>query len=426
MESAITLIGFLCTLVTSVMFTSGEIAFTYMSRASLERFVENHVRGASYLYSMLTNKRRFQLMLITGRILSIICGTLFLSAFSVLVIDRYLTMQVWHFVIVLAVAMFSFLVTESIVARLLSLSEYETIVARLSYFLMVFHIVLYPVTLTLDKILSVSIKKDIELAAKEEALAEYVKSETEYGVIPREESEMIESIFEFSDTTVREVMVPRIDMVAADKDITIDELIEVFKEEGHSRIPIFDERIDKIIGVIYAKDLLIAMADRKKEEIAITEIMREAHFVPASKNISVLLKELRKARVHIAIVVDEYGGTAGIVALEDLLEEIVGEIQDEYDEEEHEYLWLNNRNVMLDGGMDIDDINTMIHSSIPDEDFDTLSGFLYHQLGCIPEGGEVVKWENISFTVKEINGNRISKVLAKLPEPISNDTHDEA
>ena len=321
-----------------------------------------------------------------------------------------------------------FLFTDSLLARVVALGEHEKTVTRFAHFLVVFHYILFPLTFILEKILAIFIKENLELAAKEEALIEYVKSESESGVILKEEKEMIESVLEFSDTTVREVMVPRIDMVAAKSDITIDELIELFEKEGHSRIPIYEERVDHIVGVVYAKDLLTAMAKIGKNNIRLDEIKRKAYFVPETKNIAVLLKEFKKAKVHIAIVVDQYGGTAGIVALEDLLEEIVGEIHDEYDEDEYDYLWLNNSTVLIDPGLDIDDVNDMIHTDIPNEDYDTLGGFLYHRLGFIPKGGEVVEWENVTFTIKEINGNRISKVLIKIHEPFlsdQNNTDDE-
>ena len=213
-------------------------------------------------------------------------------------------------------------------------------------------------------------------------------------------------------------MVPRIDMIAVEKNISVEELLTLFKKWGHSRIPVYDDRIDNILGVIYAKDLLPVIAEKGKENFSIIETMRKAYYVPETKIISVLLKEFKKSKVHIAIVVDEYGGTAGIVALEDLLEEIVGEIQDEYDQDERDYLWINDRIVLMDAGLGIDDVNEIIHADIHGDDFDTLAGFIYHQLGNIPVGGEEFSWENFTFTIREIIGNRISKVLVKLEKPL--------
>jgi len=415
--SVLMLTGFLAALVASIMFSSAEIIIGFISRDSIEKLAENKIRGASLVLGILGNKRRFQLMIQSGKIISIIIGTILLYVYC---LHEYLEWDLSRFeigLVALVIAVITYVFMDVLIARLISVEEHEKTISRLSYFLIVCHVILYPVSYLLEKFLSVFIKKNIELAVKEEALIEFVKSESEEGVIETEEKEMIESILDFSDTTVREVMVPRIDMVAAKKDITIDELIKLFEEEGHSRVPIYDGRVDNIIGVIYAKDLLTALAKKGKEHCVVSEIMRNAYFVPETKKISVLLKEFKKAKVHIAIVVDEYGGTAGIVAMEDLLEEIVGEIHDEYDVEEQNALWLNESTVLMDAGLDVDDVNEMINTSIPNEDFDTLGGFLYHQLGLIPVGGEVVEWENVTFTIKEIHGNRISKVLVKLNEP---------
>ena len=417
--------GFVCTLVTSILFSGAEFAVGFISRDSLEKLAGNRVHGAALILELFKNKRRFQLMLITGRIISIVGGTLFLSGLfartgSIQGLDVY---SIWLLTLIAGSAVF--VVIDSLLARLAALGEYENVVSRFAYFLIVFNFILFPVTFVLDKVSSVFIKRNVELAVKEEALLEFVKSESEDGVIEQDEKDMIERILGFSETTVREVMVPRIDVVAAKKGMTVEELIHLFEEEGHSRIPVYEGRMDNIIGVLYAKDILPEIARKGKENCRIEDIMRKAYFVPETKMIADLLKEFKKSKVHIAIVVDEYGGTAGIVALEDLLEEIVGEIQDEYDEEEQETLWLNDTTVMIDAGLNIGDINEMIHTSIPDENFDTLGGFLYHQLGIIPKGGEIVEWENVTFTIKEIIGNRISKVLVTLKEPAQSEEESE-
>lgn len=409
----------------SIMFSSAEIAIGYISRDSLEKLSENNVRGASMILGIISNKRRFQLLLISGRTISVVGGTvvLYVLFFHYALLWNIETQGILPLVFI--VSSIAFVFVDSLLARLTAMGEHEKTVTRFAYFIYVFHIILFPLTFIFEKILSATIKENIELAAKEEALIEYVKSGSESGVIEEEEKVMIESVLEFSDTTVREVMVPRIDMIAAKNDITIDELITLYEHEGHSRIPVYEGRVDNIIGVIYAKDLLTVIAQKGKDNFAIDTIMRQAFFVPETKKISVLLEEFREEKVHIAIVVDEYGGTAGIVALEDLLEEIVGEIHDEYDEEEYESLWINDSTVLIDPGLDIHDVNEMIHTTMPCEDFDTLGGFLYHQLGFIPQGGEVVEWENVTFTIKEIEGNRISKVLVKLNEPSPPDGKNE-
>ena len=411
------LIGFIVFLLVSVMFSGAELAIGNISRDSLEKLVDSKVRGASLILGMIENKRRFLLMLLSGKILSVVGGTVFLYSFIFIESSKWSLSNSLVMLLTIVLSVSAYVLTEGLFAKLVSIGEYENRVSRFAYFLFMFHIILLPVTFLIDFILSILIKESLELAEKEEAFIELVKSESESGVIEQEEREMIQSIFEFSDTTVREVMVPRIDMIAAEKSLPIDELLNLFEKEGHSRIPVYDERVDNILGVIYSKDLLTYISGKGKKDFSITEIMRDAYFVPENKKTSELLKEFKKNKVHIAIVVDEYGGTAGIVALEDLLEEIVGEIQDEYDEDERYHVWIDDRTLVIDAGLDIDDVNEIIRTNIPNDNFDTLGGFIYNQLGFIPEGGEEVKWENIIFKIKEINKNRISKVLVKLHEP---------
>jgi len=420
---ALMLIGFIVSLFISVMFSGAELAIGPISRDSFEKLADNKVRGVSLILGMIENKRRFLLMLLSGKILSVVGGTVLLYSFFFIERSKWEWGLSNNLIILLTVVLSvpAYIITESIFAKLVSIGKYESRVSRFAYFLFMFHIILFPVTLLIDNILSILIKESLELAEKEEAFIELVKSESESGVIEQEEQEMIQSIFEFYETAVREVMVPRIDMVAAEKNLTIEKLLDLFEKEGHSRIPVYDGGVDNISGVIYAKDLLTYISEKDKGDFSITEIMREAYFVPENKKTSELLKEFKKNKVHIAIVVDEYGGTAGIVALEDLLEEIVGEIQDEYDEDVRDYVWINDRTLVIDAGFDIDDVNEIIRTDIPNDDFDTLGGFIYNQLGFIPEGGEEVKWGDITFKIKEINKNRISKVLVKLLEPSMKD-----
>jgi len=423
--SAMLLLGFIGSLIVSMLITGAEFGVGTISRDSLERLAGNRVRGASLICALVRNKRRFMLMFISGRIIAITAGTLCLFMLLTSVnAGRGVTPGFTPLTAIL-VAACSFIITERVLGILVSLGEYEDRVTRFSYFIVLLHVILFPLTFVFDRFVQVVFKEEEGLAGKEEAFMELVKSESESGVIEVEEREMIQSIFEFSDTTVKEVMVPRIDVAAAEKHIGIDELFRLFQEKGHSRIPVFEDRIDNILGVIYAKDLLIHIAEKGKQDFSINDIMREAYFVPESKKLSELLKEFKKNKVHIAVVVDEYGGTAGIVALEDVIEEIVGDIQDEYDSDERDYVWITDTTLVMDAGLSIGDVNETIRTNIPDEHFDTLGGFLYNQLGIIPEGGEEVVWEDVTFTVKEILGNRIAKVLVKLKEPLVRERPEE-
>ncbi len=425
MISVALLAVFLVTVFTSLMFTGADQAIGLISRDSLEKMAENNVPGAGLVLHMVGRKRRFQLMLLTGRIVSVIAGTVVLVIFFSRVLSGVVDVGWGSSLAAFLVSTLVFVAADGIFARILSVGEHEVTVSRFASFLSLFHVLFFPFTALMDAVLTVFIKKNLELAAKEEALKEFVKSESESGVIEEEEGEMIQGVLSFYDTTAREVMVPRIDVVAADVTIPVTDLITLFRIEGHSRIPIYEDRIDNIVGVIYSKDLLIAIAERGKDRVSVAEIMRKPYFVPEAKKLSELLKDLRKARTHLAIVVDEYGGTSGIVALEDLLEEIVGDIQDEYDQDEGDFTWIDSQTVIMDAGLNIDDVNDILRVDIPNENFDTLAGFIYHQLGFIPEGGEEVVWGEMRFIIKEIIGNRISKVVVKLPEPRPENEHTE-
>ncbi|MBM7556245.1 hemolysin family protein [Halanaerobacter jeridensis] len=229
------------------------------------------------------------------------------------------------------------------------------------------------------------------------------------GVIETDERQMINSIFEFDDITVKEIMVPRIDMICVDVNDSIEKLRDIVVRMGLSRIPVYNGRIDNIVGIVYAKDLL-PLLKGDKPEITIQKIMRPAYYVPESKKIDNLFSELKKEKIHMAIVLDEYGGTAGLVTIEDLLEEIVGDIQDEYDEEENLIQQPDSNRIIVDGRVDIDEINDHLDISLPEEDYETISGFVLSMLGYVPDEGEKIEFEDLEITVTKISQRRISKV----------------
>ncbi|MFP4660711.1 MAG: hemolysin family protein [Halanaerobiales bacterium] len=253
----------------------------------------------------------------------------------------------------------------------------------------------------------------------EEEIRRFVNVSEKEGVIKRTERKMINSIFEFDDTTVREVMVPRIDMVGIEENASIRELVKLAIEKGHSRIPVFQETIDRIIGIIYVKDLLQLLIDNEDENIMVKEYLRPAYFIPESKKINELLTEMRKRKVHISIVLDEYGGTAGLITIEDLLEEIVGDIQDEYDLEPKQIEFLNDHEILLDARIDIDELNEILPESILDEEnYETISGFILYQLGYLPKKGEKLEIENFTIEIVELSEHRLEKIKIISEQPI--------
>lgn len=249
----------------------------------------------------------------------------------------------------------------------------------------------------------------------EEEIKVLVDAGEEEGVIQEEEKEMIYSIFELGDTLAREVMVPRIDVVALDVTTPMLEALKTIMEAGYSRIPVYKETIDNVQGVLYAKDLLPYLRDGRTD-VPLRSILREAYFIPETKKASDLLPDLQQRRVHVAIVVDEYGGMAGLVTIEDLLEEIVGEIQDEYDTEEPFVEFVSDGEYIFDARVDLDDLNRLMDVTLPTEDSDTLGGFIYTELGKVPVVGDRVAYDDLAFTVESVAGRRIKKVRVERQE----------
>jgi putative hemolysin len=242
----------------------------------------------------------------------------------------------------------------------------------------------------------------------EEELRLLVNVGEEEGVLEEGETDMIHSIFEFADTTVREVMIPRIDMVTLESDATVDEAVDVALQGGFSRIPVYEETIDNIIGVLFTKDMLKQLRE-DHNSLPIRELVRPAYFVPETKKLDDLLREIRQ-RTHMAIVVDEYGSVAGLVTIEDLVEEIVGDIQDEYDREENLFEQVTQYEYIFDAKINLDEFNELMDTDLENEDYETLGGFLLGQLDKIPVPGDTITYKNLTFTVLTTRGLRITKV----------------
>ena len=249
-----------------------------------------------------------------------------------------------------------------------------------------------------------------ELSAAEIRLI--VEQGSQQGVLEAEEEQMISAVMSLSDSKLHEVMVPRIDIVAIDQEASFDDAVTLVLTEGHSRTPLYKESVDHIVGILYAKDLLRIIAAGGPRP-RLRDIMRPALFVPESQAVDDLLNELQRRRVHMAIVLDEYGGTAGLVTIEDLLEEIVGEIQDEFDEEEPMKVIVREGEAILDGRADIDEMGELVDPALEledDEEYDTVGGFVYHRIGRVPVVGDTVAVDPFKITVIKVIGRRVGKV----------------
>jgi len=244
--------------------------------------------------------------------------------------------------------------------------------------------------------------------SKKEDNSSLAVDEKQQDLLAEEKNDMIQGVEDLSVTTVKEVMVPRIDVDFISIETPEEELLKRVTESGHSRFPVYSGSIDNVVGVLYVKDLIKAFAN--KQSVDLERIIRKAYFVPESKRIDGLLREFKRKHLHIAIAIDEYGGISGIVCMEDIIEEIVGDIQDEFDNEREDIISLGNNVWICDARVDLDNLNETIGASFPAEDFDTLGGFVFDLFGKIPVKFEKVSWNQYDFIVQEMEGHKVNTI----------------
>ncbi|MGW8312750.1 MAG: hemolysin family protein [Desulfuromonadales bacterium] len=246
-------------------------------------------------------------------------------------------------------------------------------------------------------------------ALTEKELQEAINSSEEQGILKESEGDMLQSIFEFGDTLVREVMVPRTDMVCCPADATLSQFLELIIRSGHSRVPLYEGSMDQIVGVVYAKDLLRNWG-ASDATLKLSEVMRTPYFIPETKRIEDLLVDFRTRKVHMAIAVDEYGGTSGLITIEDLIEEIVGDIQDEYDLEDPWVQPQEDGSLLVDGRANVEELEEFYGIEIPRNKFDTVGGYLFHLLGNVPKAGEKIIDNGLILMVVESDERKIGMV----------------
>jgi len=258
-----------------------------------------------------------------------------------------------------------------------------------------------------------------------EEIHEFIEASEEEGLVNEEESEMIRSIFSLGSTMVREIMIPRTDMACVSAEATVREILDTIISCGHSRIPVYDATIDNIIGLLYAKDLLKYWGE-DQEHVRVRAIIRPPYFIPETKDLEQLLQEFKRKRVHLAIVIDEYGGTSGLVTIEDLLEQIVGDIQDEYDKEEELFEVNADGSITADARMPVEDLEKHFEIEIERDKFDTIGGLIFHLSGKIPAVGDIVDGAGLRLTILDADERKIIKVcIARLNSSNDKERVDE-
>ncbi len=411
---SLSIIAFLILLCFSAFFSSTETAFFSLTRTQISALPERKDSAGKRLVKLLKNPRRLLIVLLTGNTLvNIAAATIAALATQRLLGDAQAVRPVGFLIQIVVVALVILFLGE-VMPKLAAIRNPLRWSERASLSLEVIGWILSPIVVLLlpladstARVLGVE-RKRWTLSAEE--IRTLVEVGEEHGEIQEEERELITSIFDFGETTVREIMIPRTDMICVPVDAPLDEVIEAIQQKGHSRIPVYDKSIDNIVGILHGKDLLPLVTGDMQTPIG--KIMREPIFVPEGKLIQELLREFQKEKMHMAIVVDEYGGTAGLVTLEDIIEEIVGEIQDEYDVELPLWQRLDDRTVVADARLDPETLNEVLGEQVipTEEDYETLGGFLLSELGEVPETKVTVPFHNYDFGIEELQGNRIIKV----------------
>lgn len=409
-------------------FAASEIAFISLNDAKIEKQAKEGNKKAKQIERMLKEPSKFLATIQIGITLAGFLSSAFASeTFADMlapVLNSWIpavSIGVWKsisIIIITIILSFFTLVFGELVPKRLAMKHYEKIsfatigvIRAISIITAPFVKLLTVVTNAISRIFGVG--ENEEETVTEEEIKMMVNQGEEKGTIEESEKELINNVFEFNDITVSEIMRHRKDIFAVDMRISNEELLDELSQEEYrySRIPVYDETIDEIKGIIYVKDIL---KNIKKKNFKVKNLIKEAYFVSQNRLINEVFKELQKNKMQIAIVVDEYGGTAGLVTMEDILEELVGDIYDEYDEEEKEYEKIDENTYMLAGSLPIYDVNKLLDAGIPEGDYDTISGFLQEELGRIPEDEEkpVIETEKVTYKIEEYEDKRILKVKA--------------
>jgi len=408
-------------------FAASEIAFISLNDAKIEKQAKEGNKKAKQIEKMLKNPSKFLATIQIGITLAGFLSSAFASdtfadilapalnnIFPMISVDVFRGISIILITIILS---FFTLVLGELVPKRLAMKYYEKIafatigiIRAISIVTAPFVKILTVVTNFISKLFGIS--ENEEEIVTEEEIKMMIDEGEEKGTIEEDEKEMINNIFEFNDISVSEVMTHRTDMYAIEINSDINDIIKDLDDYKYSRIPVYEESIDDIKGILFVKDLLKYLYN--KENIKIKDIMRQAYFVSENRQINELFKDLQKNKMQMAIVIDEYGGTAGLVTMEDLLEEIVGNIFDEYDEIENDYTKIDDNTFLINGSVSINDLKKILEVQIPEGEYDTLSGYLLELLGRVPQDDEkpIIETENISYKIEEYEDKRIILVKA--------------
>ncbi len=399
----------------SAFFSSSETAFFSHSSTDIEKIKKKSGSSPKRVAQLLEHPQKLLISIVVGNTIVNITAASFAALLTIQIskyynIDENIALAINVVVITIIILIFS-----EIIPKVAAVKNPFKLAERFAFPLTVFYYLLSPITGILN-LLTQGLTNLLKLTKSKALLSEdelktLVDFGEEKGTLEQDEKEMIHSIFEFGETSVKEIMIPRIDMICISSSDSVNDLLDIIKDNLHSRIPVYKDKIDNIVGIVYARDLLPLINKRKSQNISLKDLVRPAYFVPEQKMIDDLLREFQSEKIHMAIVVDEYGGTSGLVTLEDIIEEIVGEIQDEYDSEQPLYQRINENVFLVDGSMALEEINEELNLDLPTEEgVETIGGFLFGLFGSVPKKKEVAKYNGYEFIIEKIVERRIKQV----------------
>ena len=409
----------------SAYFLGLKAAFFSLNSSTVEAFADSKQVAEKQISVLLKSKRKLLLTLVMANILCSSSGAIVSTIIFTNILNPSAVLSYGGVIAGILVYFSMRLFLGEILLSFLKSKNQKSVIRMSVFFILPAYYLFMPITLLMVKLsnwMLIFLKMDkLKAELSEEELRDLVDVSEEGYRLHKDEKDMIQGIFELSDTTTREIMVPRTDMICVESTTSISQLLKINKQNNHSRIPVYTESIDNIVGILHIKDLIPMIKKRSYSDFNIMKLVNEPYFVPQQKKVNELLQELRTERIHMAVVVDEYGGTAGIVTLEDVIEEIVGEIQDEYDKEAPPVKQIDENNYLVSGSILIDDLNEELDIHLPEEDgVDTLAGFLLSQFGSVPKTKNTITWNDFKFVVERVFNHRVERVriIKKEQEPV--------
>lgn len=393
----------------TAFFSVAETALSNINKLRIRSLADDDVKGANTLLKLLNEHDKMVYALLIGHNAAGISATVLTITMAIDIFgSRWVGLTTGIFILVI-------LIFAEIIPRSVSVYKSEKIALNIAGFVLILTKLLTPVIFIFNKLINgvlILLRIDSNekaASAADDEIRTIIEASQEEGILESEERRIIANVVDFGDSLAKDVMVPRIDMAFASADLTYDELVKAFAEEKYTRLPVYAENRDNVIGIVNLKDLVFYSGS--KEDFNIKDIMREPYFTYEYKKTSELLIEMQRESIALAIVLDEYGATAGLITIEDILEEIVGEIRDEYDEDEEDCIKkVSDNEYIVDGNTKLDDINEALGLHIESDDYDSIAGHIIYLLDHIPEKGETVTDNNVVYTVAAVDKNRIDKI----------------